>query len=344
MKTVRAALIGFGNVGQGFAEILHDRGKQYADIFGLDIRIVAVSDLHFGSVYHPDGLDPATLLSVVQENGSLADITPAVETGWDALTTIAKSNADVIAEISFTDLKTGEPATSHLRQALANGKHVITTNKGPIALHFEELNKLAQENDVQIGYEGTVMSGTPALHLGMDVLRSAGVQKIEGILNGTTNYILTEMAKGLSYDAVLEEAQRLGYAEADPRGDVEGHDAAAKVAILSTILMGKTMKPDQVECTGITGLDQEQIREAQQNGQCWKLIGSVEKINGEVKASVKPNCLPMTHPFSAVNGATNAIHYTTDLLGEVTLIGPGAGRVQTGLALINDLISIYRST
>ncbi len=344
MKTVRVALIGFGNVGQGFAEILRDRGESYADIFGLDIRIVAVSDLHFGAVYHSDGLDPASLLSMVQENDSFANFAPADETGWDASTTIAKSNADVIAEISFTDLETGEPATTHLRQALENGKHVITTNKGPLALHFEELNRIAQENDVQIGYEGTVMSGTPALHLGMDVLRSAGVRKIEGILNGTTNYILTEMANGLSYEAALKEAQRLGYAEADPRGDVEGHDAAAKVAILCTVLMGKTMKPDQVECTGITGLDQKQIQEARQNGQCWKLIGSIEKINGEVKATVKPICLPMTHPFSAVNGATNAIHYTTDLLGEVTLIGPGAGRAETGLALVNDLISIYRST
>jgi homoserine dehydrogenase len=344
MKTVRVALIGFGNVGQGFAEILRDRGKQYAEIFCLDIRIVAVSDLRFGAMYHPDGLDPATLLSLVQDNDSLAGFAPVEETGWDASTTISESNADVIAEISFTDLATGEPATSHIRQAIENGKHVITTNKGPIALHFEELNQLAQDNGVQIGYEGTVMSGTPALHLGLDVLRSAGVQKIEGILNGTTNYILTEMAKGLSYEAALKEAQRLGYAEADPRGDVEGHDAAAKVAILCTVLMGKAMIPDQVECTGISGLDQEQIQEARQNRQTWKLIGSVEKINDEVKASVKPICLPMIHPFAAVNGATNAIHYTTDLLGEVTLIGPGAGRVETGLALINDLISIFRST
>jgi len=340
MKTVRVALIGFGNVGQGFAEILRDRGERYAEIFGLDIRIVAITDLQYGAVYHPEGLDPAELLSAIQNNNSLDSLDNSEETGWDAHTTIKKSNADIIAEVSFTDLDSGEPATSHVRLALKNGMHVITTNKGPIALHFAELNKMAQENGVKIGFEGTVMSGTPALHLGVDVLRSAGVYKIEGILNGTTNYILSEMAKGLSYEAALKEAQRLGYAEADPRGDVEGHDAAAKVAILCTVLMGKTMKPDQVECNGITGLDQEQIREAQQNGKCWKLIGSVEKTNGEVKASVKPICMPMTHPFAAVNGATNAIHYTTELLGEVTLIGPGAGRVETGLALINDLISV----
>jgi homoserine dehydrogenase len=340
MRTIRVALIGFGNVGQGFTEIIRDRGEWYADIFSLDIRIVAVTDLQFGAVYDPDGLDPDALLSAIRNNRSFAGL-DAEKPGWDAQTTIEKSNADVIAEISFTDLTTGEPATSHIRQALENGKHVITTNKGPIALHFEELIQLAQQNGVQIGYEGTVMSGTPALHLGMDVLRSAGVQQIEGILNGTTNYILTEMAKGLAYNAALKQAQELGYAEADPRGDVEGHDAAAKVAILCTVLMGKAIKPDQVECTGIAGLDQEQIQEARQNEQCWKLIGSVEKTDEEVKASVKLKCLPLTHPFAAVNGATNAIHYTTDLLGEVTLIGPGAGRVETGMALINDLILIF---
>jgi homoserine dehydrogenase len=343
MKTVRVALIGFGNVGQGFAEILRDRKGMYAQIFNLDIRIVAVSDLQFGAVYHPEGLDPAALLASIQKNNSFDGFEGAKETGWDAPTTIAKSNADVVAEVSFTDLDTGEPATSHVRQALENGKHVITTNKGPIALHFDELNKLGQEKNVQIGFEGTVMSGTPALHLGMDVLRSAGVRKIEGILNGTTNYILTKMARGLSYDSALEEAQRLGYAEADPRGDVEGHDAAAKVAILSSVLMGAPLKPVQVDCTGITGLGQKQMEEARESNQCWKLIGSVEEMNGEVKASVQPLRLPMTHPFAAVNGAANAIHFTTDLLGEVTLIGPGAGRVETGLALIVDLISIFNN-
>jgi homoserine dehydrogenase len=342
MKIVRVALIGFGNVGQGFAEILRDRAKEYQEIFGLDIRIVAVSDLQFGSVYDPDGLDPAALLSAIQNSGSFTGL-DAEESEWDTQTTIVKCNADVIAEISFTDLDSGEPATSYVRQALKNGKHVITTNKGPIALHFSELDELAQENGVRIGFEGTVMSGTPALRLGMQMLRSAGVRKIEGILNGTTNYILSEMTKGLSYQSALKDAQRLGYAEADPRGDVEGHDAAAKVAILSTVLMGSAIRPDQVERTGITGLTQEKIGEAQENGQCWKLIGSVEKKNGEVVACVKPMCLPRSHPFAAVNGATNAIHYTTDLLGEVTLIGPGAGRVETGLALINDLISIYSS-
>ncbi len=340
MKTVRVALIGFGNVGQGFTEILRDRGGWYADMFDLDIRIVAVTDLQFGTVYNPDGLEPAALLSAVRKTSSFAGL-DAEKPAWDALTTIVKSNADVVAEISFTDLDSGEPATSHVRQALENGKHVITTNKGPIALHFNELHKIAEDNGVHMGYEGTVMSGTPALRLGVDVLRSAGVRKIEGILNGTTNYILTEMTKGLSYDAALKEAQRLGYAEADPRGDVEGHDAAAKVAILSSVLMGAPLKPDQVDCTGITGLDQEQIQEAQENGQCWKLIGSVEKEGEKVIASVQPRRLSMTHPFAAVNGATNAIHYTTDLLGEVTLIGPGAGRLETGLALIIDLISIY---
>jgi homoserine dehydrogenase len=230
MQTYRLALIGFGNVGQGLVQILKVQGEHLAQQFGACFQIVAVCDVLKGSVYDPSGLDPKVLLNAICDSGHL-DSVPALIRGWDAFTTMSESNADVIVELSYTDLKTAEPAFSHLRCALELGKHVVTTNKGPIALRYNELQALAQARGVQIGMEGTMMSGTPVLHFGRDFLAAAGIQRIQGIVNGTTNYILTQMADGTTYVAALAEAQARGYAEADSTGDVEGSDAVAKAVV-----------------------------------------------------------------------------------------------------------------
>lgn len=343
MTLYRLALIGFGNVGQGFAQILEDRGEALARRHGAQFQIVAVSDLLKGSAYHPEGLAPDRLLSAVQAGEKLDSLnTPHV--GWDAMRTIAESNADIVLEMSYTDLETGEPALTHVRHALQSGKHVVTTNKGPTALYFPELKRLAQENNVQLGVEGTVMSGTPALQLGMELLAGAGIRRVQGILNGTTNYILTQMEAGADYEAALAEAQEKGYAEADPSGDVEGHDAAGKVVILANLLLDLPLTMADVACEGITGLTPDDIRAAREADQRWKLIGLVERNEEGHTARVRPTRLPLSHPLASVSGATNAITYTTDLLGDVTLVGPGAGRVETGYALVGDMLGIHRRT
>lgn len=342
MLTYRLALIGFGNVGQGMAQILRDKGDFLAEHFDVRFEIVAISDLLKGSVYGPEGLDPNVLLTALETDSDLHNV-PAVVSGWDAYTTIERSKADVLVELSYTDLQTGEPAFSHIRKALEMGMDVVTTNKGPVALYYPELVALARESGAKIGVEGTVMSGTPALHLGKDLLAGAGIQRIQGILNGTTNFILMKMESGASYEAALAEAQALGYAEADPTGDVEGYDAAGKIVILSNVLMSTPIIMDDVQRTGIIGLTRQQVVEASASGNRWKLIGSLERTASGVMASVKPTLLPLDHPLASVNGATNAITYTTDLLGDVTLVGPGAGRQETGYALICDLLSIARS-
>lgn len=341
METYRLGMIGFGNVGQGLAQILRDRGKALASRYGAHFQIVAISDLMKGSIYSPDGLDPGKLLNAVQTEGNLTSI-EAPHRGWDSLQTIKETNAEIVLEMSFTDLETGEPALTHVREALAARKHVVTTNKGPTALHFPELKELALDNGVEIGVEGTVMSGTPALRLGQELLAGAGVSKVQGILNGTTNYILTQMEAGATYGEALAEAQEKGYAEADPAGDVEGHDAAGKVVILANLLMDLPLTMADVECEGITGLVPEDIAVASENGERWKLIGAVEVQGDDYRASVQPTRLPLSHPLASVSGATNAITYTTDLLGDVTLVGPGAGRVETGYALLGDMLAIHR--
>ncbi|HEX9029430.1 MAG TPA: hypothetical protein VF823_09675, partial [Anaerolineales bacterium] len=192
MQTIRLALIGFGNVGKGFTQILIEKGDWYAEKFQVRFTVVAINDLLHGSAYNPEGLDLAAVLRFVAEAGNLSNF-PDWGNHWDALNTIARCNADVVVEISYTNLKTGQPAISHLQAALENGKHVVTSNKGPVALKYRELAALARSKNLQIGVEGTVMSGTPALHLGIDFLAGAGVRRVQGIFNGTTNYILTQM-------------------------------------------------------------------------------------------------------------------------------------------------------
>lgn len=341
MRTYRLALIGFGNVGQGLAQILLEKQTVFAEQYGLAIQIVAISDMLKGAVYNPDGLDIQALLDSVNTDGTLSAM-DAPHKDWDAIQTINETNADVVVELSYTDLKTGEPAFTHVKTAFESGKHVSTCNKGPVALFYPQLKKIADENDVYFGIEGTVMSGTPALQLGKDILLASGITGIEGILNGTSNYILSQMGDGMSYETALADAQERGYAEADPTGDVEGHDASGKVVILANLLMNANMTMADVDCDGITGISIQDIKNAKNENKVWKLIGSVEKENDTVKLGVKPQKIANTHPLASVSGATNAITYHTELLGDVTLIGAGAGRMETGYAIIEDLLAIHR--
>jgi len=334
----RLALIGFGNVGQGLAEILSKKAALLRERFEVDIRIVAICDLYKGSIADPGGFCPQALLDHVREVGDLKDF-PAPDKGWDARETIKNSNANVMVELAFTDLKTGEPALRHMIQALESGMHVCTTNKGPAVLHFPKLLELSKAHGGQIGVEGTVMSGTPALAMGATMLAGAGITRIQGILNGTSNYILGEMEDGAEYADALKDAQAKGYAEADPAGDVDGHDAAAKVVILANLIMDQSMTMADVNCTGISAINRSEIASAQARNQRWKLLGTIENVDGQIQGCVMPVKLESTHPLYGVSGATNAITYSTDLLGDVTLIGPGAGRIETGYAIIEDILS-----
>jgi homoserine dehydrogenase len=345
--THNLALIGFGTVGQGLAEILLDKGDVLAARYGVRFQVVAVSDLLKGSLYHPDGLDLAALLDVARRTGSLEGypLHPGLATGWDSLRTIRESNASTVVEISWTDVQTGQPAIDHVRAAFESGKNAVLTNKGPVALAYRELAELAADRGVQFRFEGTVMSGTPTMRLAQQALAGCEILEVKGILNGTTNYILTQMEGGQSYADALAEAQRLGYAEADPTADVEGWDAAGKVVILANVLLGGDLRVADVERTGISALTLADVAAAKAAGERWKLIARVWRETGEdagqiVRASVQPTCLPLSHPLAGVSGAVNACTFTTDLLGDVTLVGPGAGRMETGYAVLGDLLDI----
>jgi homoserine dehydrogenase len=338
----KLAFIGFGTVGQGLTEILLEKKDMLAHKYNFRYTIVAISDIVKGSVYDKNGLDMAKILDLVKAGKKLDEYPTGVK-GLNSLATIKETNADTIVEVTYTDVKTGEPALTHIKTALGAGKNVVSTNKGPVVNQAVKLLKMAESNNAHYGFEGVVLAGTPALNLARLSLAGNKINGFKGILNGTTNYILTRMEEGMSYDNALKKAQELGYAEADPIGDVEGLDALGKVVILSNVVLGKNIGWKDVERKGITEITKEDVEKAKAEGKRWKLIGSAEvQPDGSVKAKVWPEKLPLSDPLAGVSEAINALTYLTDELGPITIVGPGAGRRETGFSLLIDLLEINR--
>jgi len=340
----KLAFIGFGTVGQGLTEILLEKKDMLSKKYDFNWTVVAISDIMKGSVYDENGLEMSKILDIVKK-GKKLDEYPSGVKGLDSLATIKETNADTIIEVTFTDVKTGEPALTHIKTALSTGKNVVSTNKGPVVKQAVELLKMAESNNAHYGFEGVVLAGTPALNLARFSLAGNKINGFKGILNGTTNYVLTRMEEGMSYDDALEKAQELGYAEADPTGDVEGLDALGKVVILSNVVLGKNIDWKDVERKGITEITKEDVEKAKAEGKRWKLIGSAEvQPDGSVKAKVWPEKLPLSDPLAGVGEAINALTYYTDELGPITIVGPGAGRRETGFSLLIDLLEINRKS
>jgi homoserine dehydrogenase len=338
---MRIILIGFGTVGQGLAELLVGKRDALARDHGFEWTVTGISDAVKGSCYDPGGIDLAAALDLAARGESLSGL-PGAASDWDGPTMIARAEADTMVELTYTDIKTAEPATSHVRAALERGMNVVTCNKGPLALHYRELADLARRKGVRFLFEGTVMSGTPVLNLVRETLAGSEVREVRGILNGTTNYILTQMEAGQSYAEALADAQRLGYAEAVPDADVLGWDALAKVTILANVVFGGSLLPSDSPCEGITGITTDDMASAAAAGQRYKLIGRVWREGDAVRGSVSPQRIDRGHPLAGVMGATNALTFTTDTLGDVTIVGPGAGRRQTGYSVLVDLLAIGR--
>ena len=342
----KIALIGCGTVGQGLLQILHDKKGHLRDGHGLEAKVVAISDKLKGTLLAPDGADIPAVLALLAAGRGLADYprTAGVATEpLDPLDMLERTDAGIVAEMTYTDIKTGEPSTSYIRKALGLGKHVVTSNKGPAALHYRELRDLARRKGVQFRIEGTVMSGTPVFHLAETGLAGNAITEIQGILNGTTNFILSKMeTEGMDYGPALALAQKLGYAEADPTADVEGFDALAKVVILSNVLLGGSITTADVARQGIAAITKADVEAAKTQGLRYKLIGHAKLENGAVTASVSPRKLPLADPLAGVMGAQNALSLQTDLMGKVTIQGAGAGKIETGFAILSDILAVHR--
>ncbi|MBZ0303034.1 MAG: homoserine dehydrogenase [Anaerolineae bacterium] len=337
---MRLLLIGFGAVGQGLATILRDQAAYLLERSGFEAHIVGVVTRTRGLLYQPDGLSIDALLEAIGK-GHL-DLYPT-ERGlirqMDPLDLIRTAAADALVEVSYSNLQTAQPALDYCRAALESGKHVVMANKGPAALAYAELQALGQQVGKFVGIEATVMAGTPTLRLALEALAGCRILAARGILNGTTNYILTQMESGMAYGEALEEAQALGYAEADPTADVEGWDAAGKAVILAAAVFQQHLSLETMPVKGISHLTRVDLEEAQAAGECWKLIATVTPDGGQVE----PVRLPLSHPLARVSGATNAVTFSTDLLGDVTLVGPGAGPIATGFGLLADLFTAQRA-
>ena len=335
-KKHRLMLLGFGTVAQGLVEILHSKRQELLDKHNFDFDIVSVVTRSRGTMYHSGGI-PTTLLSDLAKTN---DPFTRYREDWDTGTAIRNSEANVVIELTHTNIDSGEPAISYCTAALESGKHVVSGNKGPAALANSALQNLARKNGVRFLNEATVMSGTPVFSLVKHALAGNQILKIRGILNGATNYILSEMEAGVSFEKAVDTAEKLGYLEADHTADLEGYDALAKVVILANALMGASLKPSNVERQGISKIGATEIQSAKEAGKRWKLIASIESDANGLRASVKPELLDLNDPLAKAMGTTNSITFTTDLLGEVTISGPGAGRTETGYAVLSDLLTI----
>lgn len=335
------AFVGFGTVGQGLAKILTDKKDYLKRRYDFEFNVVAVSDIKKGSIFNENGLDLEKLLQLAQRTGTIEDYGYGRKS-LSSIEVIEKDITDIIVEVTWTNLETGEPGLTHIKKALAAGKHVVTTNKGPIALAYRELMQIARARNVLLRFEGTVLSGTPAINLALQDLAGAYVKSIKGIVNGTTNYILTQMEADASYKEALETAQKLGYAEADPTMDVEAWDPVAKITILANVVMGGDLKVKDVERTGITSITTEDVKSARREGKRIKLVARVWRENGEIKAKVSPEKVPLTDVLAHIGGTLNALTFDTDVLGEVTMVGPGAGGIEAGYALLSDMLVINR--
>ena len=327
MKRINLIIIGFGTVGRGLAEIIKTNGDIVKDRFGLDIRVVGIADLR-GSMIDPDGLDIDDALEWKCEISQI-----------DSIALIKGGKYDLMVETTPSDVKTGEPAFTHIKEALHQGKHVVTSNKGPIALYYRELIELAEKSGGTFKFEASVGGAMPIINLIRDNLVGNKIRGVRGIFNGTCNYILTRMAEeGLPYDYVLSEAQSLGIAEADPSYDVDGIDTAEKLTILANAVLGMNLEYKDVAVEGIRRITPDTLKLALDKGYVVKLIG--EAKDGMIE--VAPRLVPKDHPFALMRGTLNIAQIDTDLSGPITVMGRGAGAIEAASAIFSDIISIYR--
>ena len=334
---MKLILNGFGVVGQGFAEILRERSAELQRKHDFGAEIIGATTASKGALYRAEGLDIGSLLAAA-ESGSFADYPDqaGLRRGLTVDEMIAAGDAEALVEVSPTNLETAQPALGICHRALDAGLHLVLANKGPVALDYANLKAKARERRVQMRCEATVMAGTPTMRLAEEALAGCEIRSARGILNGTTNYILTRMESGLSYAEALAQAQELGYAETDPTADVEGWDAAGKVLILAKALFDAAPGMADLDVSGVTAISASDIAAAKAAGERYKLIARATPDGGSVRATR----LPLEDPLASVGGATNAITLETDLMGDITLIGAGAGKLETGYAILSDLMAI----
>lgn len=328
MREVRISLIGYGVVGHGVVDVISRKRKMLREL-GLDLKIVSITD-HTGTLVEEDGISGEKVIG----HRTLQEI---ANSEMSAKETIRSVNSELVVEVTPTNIVHGQPGLGHMEEALTNGKHVVTSNKGPLVVAYNKLKRMADDNGVMLKFEATVGGTMPLINLIERTLVGNTILGIRGIFNGTCNYILTRMAdEQYPFSRALAEAQELGYAEADPTYDIEGVDTAAKIVILANAIFNMNVKYNDVQVRGITEITPEALALAKKHGYVIKLIGEVPAL------TVRPMLVPIRSPL-AVGSTLNAAAIYTDLSGTITVTGLGAGGVETAAAILSDIVSIYRT-
>ena len=333
---MRTILIGLGTIGQSYCQLLENRKVDLLTNYGIDSKIVAVADSK-GVAIDEKGININDILSVKKNNKSVSDLSIG-DKSKTSIDLIEEIDAELLVDATPTNIQDGEPSASLLESAMKTKKNIITANKGPLALAFSSIIEKADYNNVILKYSATVGGGTPILEFGRKCLEADRILEMHAILNGTTNYILTEMDdRGLSFQDALKEAQELGYAETDPTLDIDGFDAAAKLVIMSNLLLGKELVLNDLKIEGIRDITQKDITKAKDNGNTIKLIASVNNM-----AKVEPVIISKDDPMS-VAGALCSVKFVSEFAGEEIIIGKGAGGMETASAMIRDLVEIKQN-
>lgn len=337
-KTVNLVLMGYGNVGKALVKLLEEKTDYLRASYGLCPLLQAIFKSK-GALFPCAGLkirdildDPAADLSLHPRwklNLSLESVLRELEPG-------------VLVECTPSNLKTGEPGLTHIRLALESGWHIVTANKGPLAVDFSGLREKASRNRLALKFSGAAAAALPALDVGLYSLAGAEVLAIEGILNGTTNFILTEMGKGRSYSEALQEARARGIAEPDCASDVEGWDTAVKLLLIANAVMGLELRLADISVEGIVDLPPELIQRAGREGKSLKLLGRIRREQSGTTASVALSIIDHSHPLFGVDGTAKGITYFTDTMGAVTVTGGKSDPRGAAAAILKDIINIYR--
>lgn len=328
---MRIILCGLGVVGQSFLKLLLTGSNTLYKNYGIKPRIVACIDSD-GIAYSQTGLDIEKILEVKQKYGKVKNYS---HEKIDFDNYIENIDAEVLIELTPTNLITAEPGLSHIISALRTRKNVITVNKGPLALAFPSLLELSEYNNVMLRFSGTVGGGTPVLEFAKHCLKGDKITSFKGILNGTTNYILTKMTDGMTFEEALNDAKIKGYAEAEPSLDINGDDAAAKLVIMANWIMGYKVTLKDIDKVGISNIKIDEIKSAVNENKAIKLIAKCDKND----LYVKPTLISKNDPIF-VNGTLNAVTFESEHSGQQTIIGKGAGGMETASSVLRDLIEI----
>ena len=331
---MRIVLIGFGKVGQSLAEMLEFRRDELRENYGLNLKVVAIVDRE-GAAVSEEGVNLSEALNAKKLDGSVSALKSCGKPGLQALEVLEEVKGDIVVEVTSTNLETGEPGLTHIRKALTLGMHVVTTNKGPLALSLPSLVDLADRRGVHLRFSGAVGSAIPVLDFAETCLYGDRIESIRGVLNGTTNYILWRMAEShLSLSDALKEAERLGYAERNVSYDLNGLDTASKLVIIAYHVMNRKVSLKDVRVKGIKDITLKEILEAKREGFAIRLIGSINK-----QITVSPRKIRIEDSL-CVNSAFNAVEFKCTYSGKHILIGPGAGAKETASSIINDIIRV----